>query len=278
MKKAKLFLVVSIIALMAGCSSGDGEKAFSGKNLAITVSGSRSFNPNIIHGRIDYYLITITAQDLNIPFTQRFGGDSESATMLGIPTGTGRTILIEAYNPNGLVIRRGQREGIDIIPNQISHVEIAMHSVPIFTNIADKSAISGRRLIFEIFGEPGSRLEIQYGEGEAAKVCVDTKTDKALVNTTDEEGLFTFLPEEFEEGIHTFSVSDLDSREASDVTISLFDSTVRPGIAINSGGYLKRHGDEMVLVGAGQPNYRRTEVGDEDLGGATLIDVVEMMY
>ena len=122
------FIFVGIFAL-AACGGGgsQGDSDFSNKNLSLTVSGSKSFNPNIIHGQIDHYLMTVSADDLAAPFIERFSGEAASGKMVGIPAGTGRTILVEAVNPNGLVIRRGKAEGVTIAPGMMSHVEIVMY-------------------------------------------------------------------------------------------------------------------------------------------------------
>lgn len=275
-----VYLVFLFSVFLFGCSDGSSDQTqVEGRNIALTVSGSRSFNPNIIHGQIDYYQITITAPDLNTPFVSRFGGDSESARMLGIPTGEDRTIFVEAFNPNGLIIRRGTKEGVSIRAGQLSRVEIVMHSVPIFTNITDRSAVTAERLDFKIFGEPGSRLEIAEEEGGSVTIIADEASGRSLVNTVSDEGLFVHTPaEEPSLGVHAFTVTDLDSGESSRVTVTLYETTARPGLVLNAGGNVRRQGNEMILSGAGQSYFRDVVPGVDHLGNETMLDVVTMIY
>lgn len=258
---------------------GQGDADFSNKNLALTVSGSKSFNPNIIHGQIDYYQLTVTADDLAAPFTQRFSGEADSGKMVGIPTGTGRTVLVEAVNPNGLVIRRGKAEGVTIAPGLMSHVEIVMHSVPIFTNVANKSAVTAGRLSFGIFGEPGSVLEVLEVEGEIPETIIDSDTGNAVVDTSPADGLFRHHPSaEYDAGTRTFRIRDRSTDEATDVTLLLCEDTTRPGIAVTAGGTVSRIGDDLVMTNAGQFYFRDVVTGDDSLNDATFLDVVDLMY
>ncbi|MDO8518920.1 MAG: hypothetical protein Q7T11_02005 [Deltaproteobacteria bacterium] len=273
----KTFLILALLA--ASCDSGgNGEMTFQSKNLALTVTNSRSFNPDIIHGKIDHYQITVTGTDLNIPFTTRIAGESASATMMGIPTGTDRTITIEAFNPNSLVIRRGKKEGVSIIPGQFSHVEIAMLTVPIFTNVADRGAVSNSRLDFEVFGEPDSKLGIYEMDGEEEAAALADFTGRTLLNTKDDEGLFIHSPGNLSQGLHAFKVADMETGESSSVRLTVYEATTRPGIALNSGGKATRLKDELVLSGVGQAYHRDVKTGGDHLGNDTMLDVVEAIY
>lgn len=274
------FIFVGIFAL-AACGGGgsQGDSDFSNKNLSLTVSGSKSFNPNIIHGQIDYYLMTVSADDLAAPFIERFSGEAASGKMVGIPAGTGRTILVEAVNPNGLVIRRGKAEGVTIAPGMMSHVEIVMHTVPIFTNLANKSAVAVGRLAFHLFGEPGSKLEVMEVTGDETAPIVDATRGELMVDTSNAEGLFRHQPgDEYDVGPRTFRVWDADSGEASDITLLFYEPTTRPGIAVTAGGAVRRLGDELVLTNAGQFYFRDVEIGAESLSESAFLDVVDLMY
>lgn len=275
---SEVFLL-GLIALAACSGGGQGEAEFSNKNLALTVSGSKSFNPNVIHGQIDYYQLTVTADDLTAPFTERFSGEASSGKMVGIPTGTNRTVLVEAVNPNGLVIRRGKAEGVTISPGLMSHVEIVMHTVPIFTNVANKSTVTAGRLSFGIFGEPGTSLEVLEVDGETPETIMDSESGNAFVDTSPPDGLFRHRPaEEFEAGVKTFQVRDRNTDEATEVTLLLCDDTIRPGIAVTAGGTVRRLGDELVMTNAGQFYFRDVDVGAESLSDSAFLDVVDLMY
>lgn len=276
MKKI-ITIILSLFFTQIACSSGGQSEntTFSSKNLAITVSGSRSFNPDIEHGQIDYYQITISAADLEDDYVERFAGDAGEAKMMGIPQGESRTILVEAYNPNGMVIRRGIKEGVTIQAGYFTDVEIVMYSVPIFTNITDNSAISGERFGFEIFGEPSSQIEIyDVGEEETQKI-VDQNTGNALVDTSNTEGLFSLTPSDYDDDVYTFQVKDAKTGESSEVTVTLLSSTFRPGVGLNSGGTIFQTETEMICGNVGQITYRSLNDQSENLGLATLLEVME---
>lgn len=277
MNKLVRICFVFLLTASAACSSGgSGGLEVSGENLSLRVTGSRSFNPDIVHGRIDYYQLKITAPDLNIPFVQKVGGQSASASLVGIPAGSNRTLTVEAFNPNGLVIRRGKKEGLSILPGQVSKAEVVMVSVPIFTNIADRSAVSGNRLVFGVFAEPGSTLQIFEAGGE--EPLTDHPAGSTWVDTQNNtEGLFSFNPGALALGSHSFTLRDDETGESSTVALTLYNRTVRPGLGVNSGGVVRSQNDELILSGAGQFYYRPTTNTDTS-ANATLLDVVELFY
>lgn len=279
MKIKNIILACAVTGFLAACSgSGGGVAEIHGKNLNLTVSGSRSFNPNVTSGQISYYQMTLTAADLSTPFVSKFDGSAESAQMLGVPIGTDRTILIEAINPNGLVIRRGQKEGVSIVGGQSTTVDIVMNSVPIFTNISDNSKVARNRIQFDIFGEPNSQLKVSEVTTDSETALADVSTDSTWVDTTNTEGAFSLSPAAFSYGLHTFKVCDEETDESSQVEMMLYQPDIRPGIMINSGGRVSQQGDEMVLVLAGQPYFRAVSQGDNNLGNETLLDIVPMIY
>lgn len=269
--------------ILVSCSGGSDSTSISGKNLSLTVSGSRSFNPDIEHGAIDYYQVTISNEDLEDPIVERFAGDATSAKILNIPFGDNYVILVEAFNLNGLVIRRGQKEGIHIYPGKITSVDLAMNSVPIFTNITDKSFVSADRLQFEVFAEPESSVEIlDITNTETPEKIVDETTGNAFVDTSvNVEGVYTVVPQKMDQGLYSFQVRDKETGEASTLTVTLTGSTLRPGVHLVSGGQIKKLGDELVMKSVGRPFFRpMTDRNREkgDLGQSTLIDVMKTIY
>lgn len=276
------FLAMLVLGLVSCSNNSNEQRTFSSKNLALRVTESRSFNPNILHGEIRFYRLMVTAPDLENALTQEFAGAAESGKMLGIPSGTDRTIVVEAVNPNGLVIRRGKKEGVVILPNQFSSVEIVMESVPIFANVANKSAVSENRLGLQIFAEPGTFLEVLEADASGTKkkwtVVKDSVTGKALVNVESGDGLSYFWPPQIPNGVHQFMVRDQDTRESSEVTLTLSEKTTRPGLGINNGGQVWSTGKEMVISGMGQPYYRQVSSSADHLGEATFLDIVDLFY
>ncbi len=277
------YFFMIVLCVLSACGGGGGtggshSAVEDGKNLAITVTGSRSFNPDVEPGKIVYYQMTLSAEDISDPIVKKFDGDADEAQILNVPVGTSRTILVEAYNPNGLVIRRGKKEGVSIEPNALTSVSIAMSAVPIFTNITDKSAISGNRLGFEVFAEPSSQVEVLNLTAGDETPVIDASRNSAYLDTSvNQTGLYSINPQTFDYGTYSFEVKDLQSGESSQVSLTLYRRTFRPGLSINSGGQAVVSGEDLVLSSVGQPGYRDPDASVESLGG-TLLDVVEGFY
>lgn len=273
----KKIYCLAIFMMATNCGDADNSMSLEGPHIALSVKQSKSHNPNISHGQIDHYTLTVTAADLKIPFTHVFGGDAEAGKITDIPTGSKRTLTMEAININQQVIRRGRVEGIDIVPGMFSTVEIVMHAVPIFVNIKDKSAVADRRLQFTLFGETGSELSLmEEASPTEAKNLVDQNTGKAVIDTASRDGLFLFTPEVMDHGLHHFKVLDVKNGEESTLVVSLYEQTVRPGLSLNSGGTARKIKNQSQLSTLGAFYYR--EKGDDHLGNETLLDVVDVAF
>lgn len=283
--KKNIFKILSAFLpiILANCGGGgagglgsDAEGS-SSKNLAITISGSRSFNPNISHGKIDYYLVSVSGSDMEDPVTERVGGNAEGVQVLGIPVGENRTITVEAYNINGLVIRKAVKEGVTIYSDAISSVDVAMHSVPVFTNITDGSAVSMNRLQFGIFGEPGSKLQIINAANEEEPL-VDASLNTTFVDTTNEEGVFQFNPGSLKSGSYAFSVKDIESGASSLIKIGILESLTRHGFAHGAGGEIKKIADELVITNVGGPLYQNTTRPDTPASQGPFLQQIDNLY
>lgn len=273
----KKIYCLAFLVVATNCGSSDNSMNLEGPHIALSVKQSKSHNPQISHGQIDHYTLTVTAPDLKIPFTHVFGGDAETGKITDIPIGSKRTLTMEAVNINQQVIRRGRAEGIDIVPGMFSTVEIVMHTVPIFVDIKDKSAVADRRLQFKLFGEAGSELGLVEEVNSAeAKNLVDQNTGRAAIDTSNREGLFTFTPQTMNQGLHFFKVLDVKNGEESTLAVSLYEQTVRPGLSLNSGGTAKKIKNQSQLSTLGAFYYR--EKGDDHLGNETLLDVVDVAF
>ncbi|MEK7083825.1 MAG: hypothetical protein AAB932_01170, partial [Patescibacteria group bacterium] len=180
-------------------------------------------------------------------------------------------------------IRRGRKEGIHIYPGKITAVDLVMNGVPVFTNITDKSAITGNRLRFEVFAEPESSIEIlnatNGGENGESEPIIDQSTSLAYIDTTvNDEGLYTVTPSAFDYGAYSFLVRDKETGESSTVSVTLYQSTTRPAVSFSSGGEVQKIGDEMVIKQVGWPYYRPVDATKGDLGRITLMEMVEQIY
>lgn len=249
------FLFSSLFFFQLHCGGGEeGKIEFISDNLALVVSNTQSFNPNINHGKIIYYEITVTGPDLGKKFIKRFSTKTRRARVLGIPVGKSRTILVEAFNANGVVIRRAKKEGVAIEGAKLTQVQLAMDAVPIFTNVADKGLVRHAKTRLGIFGEPNSRLRIHEidDEGDALEVWVNRSTHVAYVDTSSDEGLFYFDLPRVELGIHRFRVTDENTGESSTIQASFYADKMQPGWNFVSGGDLVDEGETRMMTSVGQ--------------------------
>lgn len=283
--KILILLTLSYLAL-SGCSSSgapsgaDAESSFdiSNNNFVLTLQNSQSFDTDLSYGVIDYYQIQILGEDLHQEFSQKIGDYTGEAQVLGIPVGTDRTLIVEAFNLNGQVIRRGAREGVNIIPGEITYVELSLNSVPIFVTPEDRSILSSSRLVFKIFAEPDSQLKIFQNEISSETTIKDRVTDSSFVNTQATQGLYEFSPQITELGSHTFILQDQSSHESSEIILTVNNKTLRPGIGIYSAASVNQSEHERIMSNSGQFYYQSLEDDPVDLSQATLWDVWEVMF
>ncbi len=77
MDKVFLLVVISLVASCGGPSDNvsvsTASKGGTGSIKAV-VTGSRSFDPNIFHGRIVNYKVTITGEGISEPIVAEFDG------------------------------------------------------------------------------------------------------------------------------------------------------------------------------------------------------------
>lgn len=266
---------IPVLFLLAACSEGGENAGYGNKNLAITISGSQSFNTKVVHGEIDYYQITVSSPDIDRPIVQKIDGKSKNASLVGIPSGENYTVTVEAINPNGMTIRRGKKEGVTVETGQFSKVDLAMVSVPIFINVTNQSAITGNRLVFKIFAEPESHLQIWRGKTEADTILTEEGSGLAFVDTTtNKDGLYAFDPGVLDYGVHTCRLEDIDSGEASQILMTLYEPTIRPGVGLVSAGKVGSNAKDLMVVNVGQPYARETAKKSE----GTFLDVMDNLY
>lgn len=234
MKLNKMLMTVIITFFIAAC--GGGGMGGSGGMLQVVVKNAQSFNPNIEHGRVVAYQVTVTGEGIDTPIIAEFSGDAVEGVIDGIPAGDDRQVTVKAINPNNLTIKEGEKQDVSIAGGKVTETEIDLQSVPIFTNVADGNTIENTRLVFRIFSEPETSVVVEEIRADTPSQMVDAKTSKAEVNLDVSSGLGLMAPQLQPPGLHTYKVSDALTGRYSDVTINVVDGTKRRGAPFFAAG------------------------------------------
>lgn len=248
MKKSLFFCLLSLNLAQVGlaqlglvaCNEGMGSKDFQLKPIALTVTGSMSLNDSVPEGRIDFYRITLTAPDLVVPILKEVRDTSSRLSLDGIPTGKDRRLAIEALNPFGQVIRRGVKEGISIEAGSYSSIHLVMRTVPILINLRPDAVVHSRRLLFKTLAEPGHGLILGLkSDDEDCEPILNQLTQTYAIDTSAPDGLFQHDPEPLADGRYCFCLRDQETGEISELTATVMQDTVRPGLSLTPLGHLR---------------------------------------
>lgn len=232
-----------LLILISSCGGGSGSSSQNQSTctgpcgvVKLVVKGSKSFNPNIEHGRIVTYHVTVTGEGIDLPVTAEFDGAATKGVIEGIPTGSNRKITVEAVNPNSIMIRQGETSGVSIQGGATANVEVTMESVPIFTNIADGNTIDNTRLIFQLFADPTSPVLVEDASGVSPSVLADVSTTNTEINLDTSTGLGRMSPALQSVGQHTYIVRNPVTGKSSAITVNLVDGTKRKGAPFVAAG------------------------------------------
>lgn len=217
-----------IVSLQHGCPGGECGK------VKLSVSGSKSFNPAIDHGRIEAYRISIEGPGIEGKLIAVFPGDAEEGLIEGVPAGEGRAVRVNAINPNAVSIREGEAEDVTIGGGAVAEVDITMESVPIFTNIADGSIVENTRLIFRVFSDPSQAIVVEDMSASKAELLVNAPTASEGVSFDADTGLGTLAPTVLPPGKHTFTVRNAVTGRSSSASVRLLDGSMRKAASLVS--------------------------------------------
>ena len=236
-------LVIAVILFLSSC--GEYASIGSGGALHIVVKGAQSFNPLIEHGRIVTYRVTVTASELDPPLVAEFSGDAQEGIVSDVPIGNDIKVVVEAINPNGLVIREGEKQNISVEGGKIAEAEVNLQSVPIFANIADGNTIDNTRLVFKVFSSPTSVIVVEEITNDVSAVLLDASTSSSEFNVDATTGLGKMIPELQAPGLHSYKVRDVNTGRSSIISVILTDGTKRKGAPFFGAGdhsdpYLRR--------------------------------------
>ena len=241
--KEGCLLLAILILLFTSCGGGGSATSSSQSSctgacgvVKLFVTGSKSFNPKIDHGRIVSYRVTITGDGIDTPIVATFDGSATEGVIDSIPTGPNKQITVEAINPNDLTIRQGEKSDVTIEGGKTADVEVHMESVPIFTNIADGGIIDNTRLIFQIFSDPASPVKVEDITSDATSAIADISTMATEVSLDTSTGLGRMAPALQLTGEHKYKVFDVSTGRSSVVTVKILDGTKRKGAPFVAAG------------------------------------------
>lgn len=217
-----------ILAVFSAVSCGEDEPVFLAQDLGPStglvkaiISGARSFNPSISHGKIVQYKITVSGEGFET-IEAIFDGDAESGVIDGVPSGVNRLVHVEAINQNNVKIRDGEAIA-DVEPSVITNVSIKMESVPIFVNLADGNVIPNTQLVVKVFADPSSTVIVDDDFEGVELPLLDISTAQTEIVPDISTGLAKISPPLLPEGTHVLTVRNNSTGLASSISIRLTD-------------------------------------------------------
>ncbi len=236
-------LSILFIAFAACSSSNLSESSYEGAGRVIAqVSGTKSFNPKISHGRIVEYLLTVSGEAIGEPIVASIGGDASSATFEAIPAGLYK-IECSAINENGVKIRAGSSKDVVVTSGEVTEAAIEMEAVPVFANLTKGAVIANTRFFPEIFAGSAEPIELEDEFNGVRLPMMDLSTSSGEIYPDASSGMaaakFGLLPA----GFHVFRVRNLVNGMESEVEVTLLDGSKFTAAPLFTGG------DERTVLG-----------------------------
>ncbi len=246
--KKYLFLCVGWAFLAAGCGGNDNDGFVVIKleradltaglpDLAAAASES-AFSMDLL--RVATFQAMVTAEDMEVPMVATADATAEQIEIRGIPYGDDRTILVEALNSRGDVLRRRRLEGLEIKKGVVSNVEGRWNTVPLALNLTNGSVLSAARFRVLGFGEPGSPIRVSSvsNAGDAVAFIALSESEAATVLSPSlSSGVFNFRQRPSALGRQTLTLRDENNGESSSVTVTVVEGDP-PGRRLVSAGDL----------------------------------------
>lgn len=218
----KSFLFLPLIFIFTSCGSGGGAFSSAENAIVVSISNSKSFDPNIEHSRILKYRVVVEGDGIAEPIEAEFPGDAEEGVIENVPAGSGRMVKVSALNANEKVIRAGEACCVQV-GEGIADVSVDLESVPIFTNLKDDASVDNTRLVFRIFSDAGEAVAVENaGSGNGAAVA-DANTGIPEVMFDNSTGLGSIAPVVMPAGEYKFRVKNLKSGRGSEIAVHLLD-------------------------------------------------------
>jgi len=232
MSSVILLFAILMIASCGGNSGSSNSSTYSSNNtgtIKAIVTGSKSFNPNISHGKIVKYKITITGEGIEAPVVAEIDGTADSGTVEGVPSGDERTVRVEAINPNELSIRDGEVSGVHVSSGETEDVEITLESVPVFANIKSGASIPNTRFIVRVFSDPKDPVMVEDEFGGSIAAMTDVSTSGIEISPNVVTGIASISPALLSVGEHSLTAKNYRTNRSSNVIVRIIDGTKQKG-------------------------------------------------
>lgn len=180
--------------------------------------------------RVTKFKVTISGQDIVSPIVAEAQADSRQMQVLGIPPGTDRSVLIEAFNSSDEVIRRRLIDGITINAGVVTPLRTSLNTIPLIMNFRNNSVIISKYFHVVGFGEPGSVLKVESdNDSQKVELSQSVAGQTNVISPSESEGLFDFRPDSIPLGKQKITLVDKNTGESSSRTVVLVDAEDRPG-------------------------------------------------
>lgn len=215
----KNLILLMIVLFLASCGAPSNEVG----SIKATVTNSKSFNPNISHGKISQYIVTISAEDIIEPIVQVFDGSTESGIIDGIPVGEDRIVRVEAINQNNSKIKEGESYNLEIRPSEVTETEVNLVAVPVFANLNDGNVMPNTRFKAVIFNDGDDPVEIVDDFDGSELPIMDLNSMLTEIVPDLSTGLAIFSPPLLPSGEHKLTAKNLKTGKSTAITIKLVD-------------------------------------------------------
>ncbi len=183
------------------------------------------------------FQVTVTGE--GTPLTAAGDATATELRVDGVPYKVPLTVLIEAFNAEGTVIRRRRIEGLVIKPGVVAPMESTLNTVPVVLNLRSGSIVLADRLRLVGFGEPGSSIRVESRQASSSiSMNESVGGSPMVVSPSLSTGLFEFVPPSRLSGRQTLTVIDEETGESSSLTVYVVDGSDRPGRRLVTAGGL----------------------------------------
>ncbi len=244
--KHKIELTLAVL-LISGCGGSSNPPVIIGAGnsavLALRLDKDAASHPL---AQVQSYLVQLSGDGFE-PIEATFPGDASTGTINNIPVGKDRSVIVEGLNSQGLVVRRGTLNAIEILSGEGNELEVKLETVPIFTNLHNGSIIANTRLIPEVLSTPGSVVELMAARIDSngtstPEVLPDISRGTTDLGTDPVSGLVQISTSRLPPGNYELTVSDVDTQESNTIKVRLLDGDRRHGAPFFSGSAVLQDG------------------------------------
>lgn len=237
----KTLLTIFLISITI-INCGDSSSSYDGNTQKINLRfiEKNEFDPFGEHGAIDKFKITVTGENLSTPIIQYYPFETESVEFEELSANTQIEILVEAINYNEMVVRRGRSGQFDIVGGQISNANIEIYNVPIFANVTDGSQVYSNRFIPKVFAPGGIQFQVIDEFNDSQSILADKVTGEATfsINENQESSIKAVYSSDLPIGTHKLTVKDVNTDEATTISIQALNSSKRKVLPTTAGGFV----------------------------------------